>query len=200
MRTCISTLIDLIYGQVTIKLVQADDARVLVERPANGDWLKVREEANLNDFALPKFAFRITGRNGALQVRDVVEKTSVHVASIDFDLSHYQDSPELITNITGLLNGAAEKRFKGGARFASLSDFDVRMQCGEITSEDVNAFLSPDQQIVQQGKVIPSARITSFSKNTMVIQLESKFQDLFFKSAPGIFKAATGSVGRPGEL
>ncbi len=189
-------LIDLLYGEVTIERLQVDDARVMIARPENGDWFKPSDKP-LGDGdleAIRKIGLRVTGSRCAIDIRNVVGDTHLRLDQIDFDLSHLASAAEINGTLSGLINGAGNKRLDLNLRFASPDDFDFRAQCGEITAEDVNVFLPAPKHIVQAGTVVPRVRLAGYPNKTLVLALDASFRGLSFRDQPEFFAPATGSL------
>jgi len=190
-------LVDLLYGHMTVNRIQVDRARVLMSRPAGGQWLKGEalslppDHASLGQGGYP---FRVVGRNCSLEIRNVVGETNLAIADLAFDVSRLEDASDIAAKVSGALSGIAAKQIEVNARYTSPQDFDLRMQCGEITADDVNVFLPAARHFVQTGKASPNIRVAGYPNRTLVVALEAPFEDLALRDQPGFFLPASGSV------
>lgn len=184
-------LIELLYGIVDVDRVIVDGAKVILARQEGKPWFAFKEEKKPE---LPAFAFRVMGKGCSLEIRRLVGDTDLQLTGIDLDIARLLDSPDFSVDIAGAINNDPQKRFDAKLRYASLQDFDLRVQCAELSAEDVNAYIPPEQQVLQHGSVTPSLRVTGDPNRTLVLSLEAPFKSLFFREQPELLKPVTGSL------
>ncbi|HPO13753.1 MAG TPA: AsmA-like C-terminal region-containing protein [Candidatus Hydrogenedentes bacterium] len=188
-------LIDLVYGYVNIERVVVDGAKVMLSRREGEPWFRIKEGAKPG---LPEFAFRVMGKGCSLEIQRLVGETGLQLSNIDLDVARLLDSPDLSIKIAGAVNNDPQKNFVAKLRYASMQDFDLRAQCGELCAEDVNAFLPPEQQVAKQGSVTPSVHVTGDPNRTLVVSVEAPFKNLFFRDQPALLKPVSGSLNALG--
>ncbi len=188
-------LIELVYGQVNIERVVVDGAKVVLTRDEGKPWFTINDEKKVE---LPNFAFRVMGKGCELDIPRLAGDAGLHLTNMDVDMARLPDSPDVSVKIAGLLDAAAQKTFDTKLRFASIEDFDLRARCGEITADDINAYLPPGQQVVLQGSVTPNVRVTGDPNRTLVVSLESLVNELRFRDQPELLKPVTGALNALG--
>ncbi len=187
--------IDLLYGQVSIPRIQADGAQFLIRRDENGNWFDAAapQKALLEDFG-GEAAFRIVGRGCRLEIHNLVGDSSLILDDLSMDVGRLADSEDISARLSGLLGGHPEKRIGAHLRFASLQDFDMRLQATTLSADDVNVFLPASQHFVASGTAMPSLRIAGYPNNTLTVSLEATFENLMLRDQPELFVPATGSI------
>lgn len=190
-------LVDLLYGHMTINRIQVDRARVLISRPPGSQWLKgetLSLPSDRSGLAQGGYPFRVVGRDCSLEIRNVVGETNLEIAGLAFDVSRLKDASDIAARISGALGGVAAKQVAVNARYTSPQDFDLRIQCGEITADDVNVFLPAARHVIQTGKVSPSIRVAGYPNRTLVVALEAPFDGVALRDQPAFFQPASGSL------
>lgn len=139
-------------------------------------------------------AFRVLGRNCMLRVNNVVGNTALEVHQLDFDALRLTDSTDYSVKLSGLVANAPERDISLNLRFASLEDFDFRLQSGLVTAEEVNVFLPAQQQIVAAGSARAAVRVAGYPGRTMVVSMEVPFAGLRLRDQPEILQPLTGSL------
>ena len=116
---------DLLYGQMTLDRVQVDDSTITVEadRTAMISEHGVARWADDELLRLP--AFRATGRDCTLLLKQPGE--SIEIRDFFFDVSRMTDSPDLSAHVSGTLGGKAANQVDVRVRYSSPTDFDARV-------------------------------------------------------------------------
>lgn len=216
-------VVDLFYGQVTIDRVQLDRAEILVNRDPGNPWFVPDKaappplptsETNVPPPGAPvepaappeattglksALAFRILGRDCTLRVNNVVATTGLELSSLEFDALRLTDSTDYSVKLAGLLGGDEAKKLSLNVRFASLEDFDFRMQSGLVTADELNVFLPAQQQFVQAGSASASVRVAGYPGRTMVVSMDMPFAGLQLRNQPPLLQPLTGSLTALGE-
>lgn len=186
---------DLLSGKVTIDRVVLDNARIVIERPPEADWHRFRVVNLAEDFSLrTAAAFRITGKEGRLEVRNVVGDTRLEIDRLAFDVSRLSDAPDVTARIEGDLGGDANKRVTMRLSMASLEDFDLQVQSERITADDFNVFLPAERRFVESGTASPTFWVNGRPDRTIMVTLQSAFDDLFIRNQPEFLPKAGGSL------
>jgi len=186
---------DLLYGQVTVQQVQADDSVIHVKRPEHAKWfssegLKAQEISSLMEAQ----AFRLIGSNASLEIENVLGDSKLDVKNLSFDLSRLTGSPDLAARLSGQLPQGTAQDFKIDIRFASMEDFDLRFQCSQVNQQDLATLLPAAGDLVHSGVINPSVRVAGYPGNTMVVAFEAPFDNLTVKNQPGFIEPVAGTV------
>lgn len=216
-------MVDLFYGQVTIDRVQLDDAKINVNREPGTPWFTPSTEAPLppTPGAAPApppgtvaepidapaaasglksaLAFRVLGRNCTLRINNVVSDTALELSQLDFDALRLTDSTDYSVKLAGLLGGDAEKKLSLNLRYASLEDFDFRVQSGLVTADELNVFLPAQQHFVEAGSASASLRVAGYPGRTMVVSMDMPFDGLQIRNQPPMLLPLTGTLTALGE-
>jgi len=195
-------LIDFLYGQVTIDRLQVDDAEIEVVRRAGGDWLETPAEGRrpaprsgtASKPTESALAFRVLGKNCTFRARNVAAGTNIEISALDFDALRLKDSLDYSVRLAGNVNGAEEKRLALNLRFASIEDFDLRLQTGLVTADDVNIFLPASQHFVTSGSLRPSMRVAGYPGGALVVSLDAAFDDIAVRDQPDFVPPISGTL------
>lgn len=170
------SLLELLRGTVVLDRLQLDNARVRLSRPTGNVW--ITDDVTGRSTLPGNIPFRAVGRNCTLEINRIVGESSFKVDHLDFDLNRLSDSPHIIANIGGRLDDVSESGFNVFARYASLEDFDVRIQSDGLTTTDVAAFFPATAELFATGSTRPSIRIAGYPRKAMVVALELPFSDV----------------------
>ncbi|HEO70358.1 MAG TPA: hypothetical protein ENN80_03780, partial [Candidatus Hydrogenedentes bacterium] len=165
-------------------------ARSLEEEWLVEKWLDSASESDL----LADVPFRLSGSGGTLEVKNVVGDTHLYLDAFSFDMARLSGAPSIAARLTGLLGGSAGKCVDARLEYSSLEDFDLRIECDNITAEDVNVFLPARERLIESGTASPRVRITGYPGKAMVLWLETPFHDLVVRDQPDFLGANTGSL------
>ena len=187
-------LIDLLYGEVSVERVQADNAVIRFTRPLDQPWMtgktvRFQEAPRL----LERPSFHFTGTGCRLEVVNVVGETRLDIDDFAFDIIRMPGFPDITAKFAGALASAPDKKAKVNMRFASFEDFDLRLECDAITAGDVAVFLPASQRVVQSGEVSPTVRVAGYPNNTLIVAFEAPFKDFSVRNQPAFIRPATGS-------
>jgi len=186
---------DLFYGNVTIEQIEADDSVIFLRRPEKAKWftsegLSAKQFTNLLDAP----AFRFTGNNATLQLKNVIGDSRLNIGNLDFDISRLTGSPDMAARLSGKLAQGSKPDFKVDVRFATLEDFDLRLQCGRISQDDVATVLPFTKDVARSGAVSPSIRVAGYPGNTMVVAFEAPFENVSVQNQPEFIYPAAGTL------
>lgn len=188
-------IIDLLSGEVTVDCVRLDNAIVSIARPPDGEWfttetLAYREASSF----LGAIPFRVIGKDGTLDIQNVVGATRVGLDDFQFDFSRLSGSSDIAAKLSAELDGMGDKEVEVNLRFTSLEDFDLRIQCASITADDINVLLPASQRLVETGMIRPSVRVTGYPNRTLVLSCEAQFANMTIRDQPSFLKPATGDL------
>ena len=189
-------LLDLFAGKISVEHVRLDGARFHVRRNPEEPWLTpgAAMEGAVSGTPNTGIPFRLTGVDCALVVENVVKDTRLNLDALEFDISRLADSPMIVGGISGALDGDEQKRISVDLQYGSLSDFDLRVHCAELSTEDVNIFLPAAQRIIRTGTATPTARLTGNANGVVSLSLESAFEDIQVRNQPDYLPPATGTL------
>ncbi len=186
---------DLLYGLVTIDRVEADDAVIRVTRPLDRPWfapgsLESKEDSKL--LSVP--SFRLLGKNGTFQLDNIVGSTQLAVSNFVFDVARLAGSPDIFAKLSGRLNAQDGKEVKVDLRYTGIEDFDLRVQCASVNSEDVGVFFPASRRFLQSGRLSPSLRLAGFPNMTLVVDFKTPFSDVMLANQPDFIRPAAGML------
>ena len=188
-------VVELLYGHVTIDRIQVDRAQILATRPEDGRWWNARAGGIGRDKDLAAgTAFRIVGNECRLELRNIVGQTRLTVEDLAFDVSRLSESRDIAAKVSGVLAGFPKKRLEANVRYASMEDFDLRAQCGELSAEDINVFLPSSQRFVLTGSATPSIRAAGYPNKTLVLSLDMPFREIAVRDQPELILPAAGTL------
>lgn len=188
-------LIDLLYGEMIIDRVQADGATFRLTRPDDKPWI-APDSLVLKDTVqiagIP--AFRFLGSDCTLEIENVAADTRMTVSAFHFDISRLTGSPDISAKLAGALGNDPKQQTSVNLRFASMEDFDLRVQSEEITAEDLAMFLPASQRFVESGAITPSIRVAGYPGMTLVVAFETPFRSVALRNQPPFILPATGTL------
>ncbi|MBL7646758.1 MAG: hypothetical protein JNK74_11270 [Candidatus Hydrogenedentes bacterium] len=170
------SLLELLRGSVVLDRLQLDNAHVRLSRPVDHKW--ITDELTSRSALTSNIPFRALGRNCTLEIDRIVGESTFRVEHVNFDLNRLSDSPHIIANVDGRLDQASRSAFEVFARYASLEDFDLRLQSDGLTAQDVAAFLPTATDLFTSGSVRPSLRVAGYPRKAMVVSLELPFNNV----------------------
>lgn len=170
------SFLELLRGHVTLDRLQLDNARVRISRPPGGTW--ITDDLTGRSALTSNIPFRAVGKNCTLEIDRIVGESSFKVEHLNFDLNRLSDSPHIIANLDGRLGQDSQSDFNVFARYASLEDFDIRLQSDGVSTEDIAAFLPSTSDVLSAGHARPSIRISGYPRRVMVVSLELPFSDV----------------------
>ncbi len=187
---------DLASGRLTISRVRLDNAVFVVTRPEGAPWIPASTGGSgMGPIALPAgLAFRATGENCRVRVKNVVRGSSLDLTNLNFDLSRLQDGADFMARIAGQLDEAGEKPFQVNVRFASEEDFDLRLVSGAVDAGDLNRLLAEPEPFVQSGSIRPQLRVSGFPNRAIVLSVEVPFEGLQLRGQPPFLQPASGAL------
>jgi len=194
-------LLALISGDILVEHVQLDGGRFYLRRDPGKPWLKPGTTMNSTTSAESAVGmpFRVTGMDCAVIVENVVKDTRLELDRLNFDIARLSSSPTVTGSVSGVLSGDKDKGIAVDLQYTSLIDFDLRVHCKELSTEDVNIFLPADQRIIRTGMATPTARLTGNANGTVSLSLESGFEDIQVRNQPEYLPPATGNLNAYGN-
>jgi hypothetical protein len=198
-------MIELIYGKVRLQRIQIDGAVIDITRPEDGHWFasgaktSVEHAGSVAGNAVPsggfpgKFPFRVVGKGCRLNIRNMAGNTSLSLGDLAFDVSRLPDGRDISARVSALFNGQADKHINMTVRMHSLDDFDLRVQCAELSADDVNLFLPARRRFLVDGAAAPALRVSGYPE-TLIVSLEMPFHDVMVRDQPELFLPATGHL------
>ncbi len=183
---------DLLYGQMTLDRVQVDDSTITVEadRTAMISEHGVARWADDELLRLP--AFRATGRDCTLLLKQPGE--SIEIRDFFFDVSRMTDSPDLSAHVTGTLGGKAANQVDVRVRYSSPTDFDARVFFAALGTDDVARFVPGVKRAVQSGAFSPSLRVSGYSNDTWVVSCDAPFEEVRLMNQPEFVTPLSGTL------
>lgn len=139
-------------------------------------------------------SFRVLGRNCTLRVNNVVGDSALTVHQLDFDAVRLTESTDYSVKLSGLVDDDLEKKVSLNLRFASLEDFDFRLQSGLVTADEANIFLPAQQHFVEAGAASAAIRIAGYPGRTMVVSMDLPFEGLRLRGQPELLQPLTGNI------
>jgi hypothetical protein len=185
------SLLDLIRGTVALDRLQLDKAHVRLTRPPGNAW--ITQEVTGRSALTSNIPFRALGKDCTVEVERIVGESAIKVEHLNFDLNRLSDSPHIIANIEGQLDEVSDSAFNVFARYASLEDFDLRLQSDGLTTRDVAIFLPAATELFSGGSARPSIRISGYPRKAMVMSVELPFSEVAL-AGPQRFPVPTEGV------
>jgi hypothetical protein len=184
---------DLLYGTVSVDRVEADGAVIRLSRAQDQPWfapdaLAAKDATKL--LSLP--AFRVLGKNGKFEVDNIVGTSQLAVSDFVFDVARLGGSPDIFAKFSGKLNAQQDKEVKVDLRYTGMEDFDLRVQCASLTSDDVAVFFPGSRRFLQSGRLSPSLRLAGFPNTTLMLDFKTPFRDVTFRGQPDFIRPAEG--------
>jgi len=174
-------LAELLQGRVTISRIQLDDARIVLTRPRGRHWFT--GDLNARSALAGTLPFRAVGNNCTVEFKHIVGDTDLKIEALNFDLNRLDDSPHLIANLEGKLGAESPGGFEIFARYASLENFDLRIQSDTLDSQDLAPYFPMLGEQIAAGMARPSIRVSGHPRQTMVVGLELPFEGLALHGA-----------------
>ena len=190
-------IVGLLYGELNVERIELDHAVFTVRRPPGEAWYDQGRFPFHSSGAGPFTslgAFRVLGRQCTLQVENVVRDTALAIHHLDFDVYRLPETEQVLANASGLLNGREESRLKANLTYVSPADFDLKIESSQLTSADVNVFLPASKRFVETGLARPKARLVAYPDKTLMVSLETMFEDLTIRDHPPFLPPATGNL------
>jgi len=186
---------ELFYGHVVVERVEVDGAAIRFTRAADKDWItpggvSFPELTHLTSTP----SFRLMGKNGTLELVNVVGDTRLQISNFGFDISRLPDSPDFTAKLSGKIAPESGRDFKVDLRYASMEDFDLRMACAQITAEDVGIVFPASQRLLASGTMSPSVRISGYPDMTLIVAFEAPFEHVAVRNQPAFIGPADGTV------
>ena len=178
------SLLELIQGKVVLDRLQLDHAHLRLTRPAGADWIAsdLGERTSLAE----NVPFRVVGRDCVVEIEHAVGESTFRIERLNFDLNRLSDSPHIIANLDGSMDKNGDRGFDIFARYASLEDFDVRIQSEGVSANDIATFFPQSSEIVTSGTLRPSIRVSGYPRKALVVSLELPFHDLHLAAAQNL--------------
>ena len=189
-------LADLLIGRVTLGQVQLDGAVIEISRPGGSRWFSPAKSPKTASAPpkIPSFPFRIRGNRCGLHLLNLVNNADLRIDNIDFDVSRQPDAADLVARITGIINDNEDKRFEIFGRIADLDDYDLRVQSGSVSLEDVCRYVPAARAHVADGSVTPALRVAGYPGGLITAALDLHFQNLASTRQPAFLAPASGSL------
>ncbi len=190
---------DLVYGGLTVERLQLDGSEIILERPEGATWYSSDDDdlqiEELAPFVVSESVpFRITGAGCHLYIRNIVGGTSLDVSDFDFDASKLAGSKNLSAALQGFVSGDPRKRVSATLTLASIEDFDLRVTSDLITANDINVILPADRPLIVEGAAHPTLRVSGLADRTLVVLLQSSFENLLVRDQPEFLDPAAGDL------
>ncbi len=168
-------LIDLFYGQMTVKRVLVEGASFTLSREAGQPWFNAPRGGGL----MPKtLSFRVTGRHCTLRIAGSQEETALELRELAFDVSRLPQSPDTVGRIHGLLGKGRGRPVQSTFRYGALEDFDLRVSGAGLVAADVNALLPAGARLAEESTMAPAIRLSGYPDHTLVISVHAPFTNL----------------------
>ncbi len=186
---------NLLYGLVTIDRIEADNATVRLSRPPDQPWF-TSDSFGLGEASKARSvtSFRLLGKNGSIEIDNIVGSTRMTISDFAFDVARLEGSPDIFAKFAGKLSAKEEEDIKVDLRYTAIEDFDLRVQCASITSEDVGVFFPASQRFVQSGRLSPNFRLAGLPNMTLVVAFEAPFRDVTLRDQPDFIRPAEGTL------
>jgi len=190
-------VIGLLYGELNIDRLELDHAQFLLRRVPGEAWYNPQDPtfiAPKGGKLLSEGTFRVLGKQCTLQVENVVRDTTLSIENLDFDVYRLPQSEQVLANASGTLNGRTESQLDANLIYTSPRDFELKVESSRLTTADVNVFLPASKQFVQSGAAKPKVRVVAYPDMTLMVWLESAFENLTIRDHPPFLGPATGSL------
>ncbi|MCF6286966.1 MAG: AsmA family protein, partial [Candidatus Hydrogenedentes bacterium] len=173
------SIADLLQGRISVNRIQLDNARIHLTRPRGNYWFT----DDLTDRSALKnpIPFRAVGRNCTIEIEHIVGDTAFRIENLNSDRHRRADSPNLLANLDGQLNEETDSGFHVFARYASLEDFEMRIEGDALDSQSLVPFFPLLAEHIESGTVQPSIRVSGYPRRRMVVNLELPFQNFAFR-------------------
>ncbi len=190
-------IVDLLYGELNVERIELDHAVFRLRRTPGKAWYDPQESpaASSGTSRLAALgAFRVLGKQCTLEIENVVRDTSLSIQNLDFDIYRVPQAEHILANASGLLNGNQDSSLKASLFYTSARDFELKVESSRLSTDDVNVFLPASRQFVRTGVARPKARIVAYPDMTLMVWLESGFENLTIRDQPPFLLPATGSL------
>ena len=186
-------LVDLLYGQLAIQQIQLDQAQLHVKRPDNQNWFSQDTQSSWFPDGFTPFGFRVIGKNCHLHIQNLLKDTHLHLEQLNFDVSTLSNAPDLRAKLTGTLSGTEKHQLQMDIRYASLNNFDVRIQNDALSLRELRPYLPDDAlNLFGSGIFSQNIRIAGHPNDTFVISMEMPFEQLTFQRQPALLRPFSG--------
>lgn len=187
--------VEMLAGRIEIERIHADNATIVVERPPEGAWFAAGPRpGRIMIPGLANAAFRITGENCILEVRNIIGDTSITLTGLQFDVSRQLDSASIQAHLSAQLDGNAEQRLDLTALYAGPDAFIVQGKATGIDAEEVNVFLPASQHFVLSGVASPQVRVDASPGNPIVMHLHTPLENLTLRDQPDFLDPVNGDL------
>lgn len=188
---------DLVYGRISVERLALDGSIITLERPENSVWYS-SDEVDIEELVPFEVSettpFRISGAGCHLYIQNIVGDTSLEISDFDFDVSRLVGSKNLTAALQGFVSGDPRKRVGATLTLASFQDFDLRVTSDLITANDINVILPADRPLIVEGAAHPTLRVSGLPDRTLVVLLQSSFENLLVRDQPEFLDPAGGDV------
>lgn len=189
-------LLALFSGDLAIERIQLDKATIRVELPADGQWLGTLGDIRRGTVprSLGIQPFRLLGTEGRLEIVNVVGHARLLIDDLGFDISRLRESADIAARVSGMVDGFPYKRLDVKLSFTSADDFDVRVQCANITAADLNEIAPESGPMIVSGLISPHLRVEGYPGKTVVLALHAPFYNVALRDQPPFLDPITGTL------
>ena len=185
----------LVLGRIAFDRIRLDDLSLVIERPENADWFSGEGFDFRSIFeSLEAGAFRLTGTNGRLELKNIVAGTELAVQHLDFDISRLPDAADLNGYVRGYAFGNGQKPIKTTLRYASFKDFDLQLQTRNVTPAEINLFMPAEHQFVAGGVIDGTVWLNGRPDERVLVSLDGDFEDFELRDQPDFLPMLTGGI------
>lgn len=193
-------VVDLLYGEVSIERLQADDAVICIERSPGQEWFSGDALAAGSGLELRgDQPFRVTGKRCRLELVNIVGPDRQVIEDLEFDAYRLAGSGDIRGSVVGAVGGSTGRRLGIDIQFRSPEDFELRASCDEVSADDVNALFPGKQPLVVSGRARPQLRVSGYPNGTVLLALEGSFEELAVRNQPEFVGPAKGTVTLLGQ-
>lgn len=187
--------IELFSGRVTIDRVTVNDASMSVTRPPDSEWLS-SSLLDLDELLDEQhgLSFRILGKNGTLNVSNVVADSQLSVDRIDFDVSRLADARDIAAHVDGYIRGREDKRIRLRIFGEAFDNFSLRADTTLIDRDDISVFLPGSKDVILSGTGSASVRIGRFPDSEFTVSVKSPFEELTIRDQPDFIRPSGGEL------
>ena len=191
--------INLLYGDWSFDRIEISqsDIKVNIEDPSF--WKEIQKSSGGSaPIDLKDISFRIVGERNTISILGLIPEHELQLKGLRFDCYRLSDSPEIRlkteTAISYLPEIPEETKIDLDMRFRSIEDFDVRASADKIFLTQLEKVISFSDILYSEGSLIPSLRIAGYPNQTLILAIETSFENIRAKSPNIPFQTITGEI------
>jgi hypothetical protein len=185
-------LVDLIYGDITIDRIQMDGANIVLEHNGNERVQRSNALERWSNDLMTIPAFRIRGRDCRFEFKSAPDADALALSDFSFDIARLTDSPDLSARLEGMLEKEQGSAFAVTLRYASLEDFDARIEIAGLTAGDLARAIDHSAHGIEAGTVSPRLRIAGYPNDTWIVSCTAPFEGVKLQNQPDFLDPLDG--------